>query len=300
MSGFALLTGSSWGTCLLYLIFAWQNCSTVQYWEYITLPWLPVRYHYLGHAYTVSLRFSRWKPGHWWWQLELPEMLILERLVLEMSILEKLRLAEQVWRCRSQCSLESRSNRPWQIGKSPAGLFWWHGHGKEKQGRVVGAAEMGNGWKWNLVSPGGTLSQIHPKQEILLPLSLVMFGDVWGWLIVDSTTCSPQFKGSLSPAIRQHLHNLFNLVGWPGSLGFQTSHFQRLSDKGTNETHHVLEYLGVMRLMFFGKCNPPEWTLVEQLWCRETRQADIKSNAGYKIQRSHTSRSANVNLRFPI
>mmetsp|Transcript_21735 Transcript_21735/g.47636 ORF Transcript_21735/g.47636 Transcript_21735/m.47636 type:complete len:80 (+) Transcript_21735:400-639(+) len=31
-------------------------------------------------------------------------MLILERLVLEMSILEKLRSAEQVWRCRSQCS----------------------------------------------------------------------------------------------------------------------------------------------------------------------------------------------------
>lgn len=283
MSGLALSTGSSWGTCILYLIFAWQNCSTVQHWDiYITLPWLPVRYHYLGHAYTVSLRFSRWKPGHWWWQLELPEMLILERLVLEMSILEKLGSAEQEWRCRSQCSLESRSNRPWQIGKSPAGLFWtWHGHGKEKQGRVVGAAEMGNGWKWNLVSPGGTLSQIHPKQEILLPLSLVMFGGDWSLIAPHAV----RNLGSLSPAIRQHLPNLFNLGGllWPGSWGFQTSHFQRLSDKGTNETHHVfLEYLGVMRFMFYGKCNLPEWTLVEQLWCRETRQADIKSNAGYK------------------
>lgn len=157
---------------------------------YITLPWLP-RYHNLGHAYTVSLRFSRWKPGHWWWQLELPEMLILERLALEMSILEKLRSAEQVRRCRSQCSLESRWNRPWQIGKSPAGLFWtWHAHGKEKQGRVVGADQCG---KWMEMEPGFTWWNLKSDPSKPRNPSAIEFGDVLGWLIVDSTTCSPKF-----------------------------------------------------------------------------------------------------------
>jgi hypothetical protein len=52
-----------------------------------------------------------------------------------------------------------------------------YAHGKENKGASWVLLSVGNGWKWNLVSPGGTLSQIHPNQEILLPLSLVMF---WG------------------------------------------------------------------------------------------------------------------------
>ena len=151
------------GACLIHVrLTKLQHCPNLRYVHHLAVASceisLPMR-----HAYTVNLRFSRSKPGHWWLQLELPEMLILVRLVLEMSILEKLRSAEQVWRCHSQCSLESMANR-----KNPQQVLKMIGHGKSKRAMRV----LLNG-KWNIMEPGVLVRTIQTKKSFCQkPLSL--------------------------------------------------------------------------------------------------------------------------------